>query len=534
MTFSQPPKTKSDDGPVKRRACDECRTRKLACSKEPDGCSRCRREGLKCVYSPQKPMGRPRKRRLCEKSEDQTTASVDTTHGASEESTTTKFQVPVPSTDPSTEPGSTILERETDFSWYNGRGNGNGSPDVLSSSLFLDTHSPGNERIKPSTLPLDFSTDPDMMFGESSFPADGFEFQPGGGNILNGINFEAHPADKQVSFQDINDDFAGILSSEALQTTSSSATAPLSVGMDDAGDTSAVPLDPLSTIQGYGHGDFPGESWSTSETPPSETSLQTPRSDTVPVHNHKALPQTSCACLSQIYLSLDSLSRLPEDVGLAMAVARAAARAAHDVVACPACSKPFTDDATIPLPIQSFQNMMMLGALIPTTVNAYIKILELVDEATSQANEKGEKMVFRFTDYGGLWGRLGDMDKVSPRSTVEMYDNRVMEPDQWRHTVRAVLKVDLYGFRVDGRTGADGSVVSHTHPGLRDVVTAMEDRSNCRHDNVDALVAAGRHPACSQSHYPMTPRHDRDKKSERPCLRIVEMARLSLEKLAIS
>ncbi|KAI2473667.1 hypothetical protein F4781DRAFT_140476 [Annulohypoxylon bovei var. microspora] len=46
----------------KHRACDECRTRKLACTKEPDGCGRCKREGIACHYSPQKPMGRPRKR----------------------------------------------------------------------------------------------------------------------------------------------------------------------------------------------------------------------------------------------------------------------------------------------------------------------------------------------------------------------------------------------------------------------------------------------------------------------------------------
>ncbi|XXG94938.1 ER-derived vesicles protein erv29 [Hypoxylon texense] len=46
----------------KHRACDECRTRKLACTKEPDGCSRCKREAITCHYSPQKPMGRPRKR----------------------------------------------------------------------------------------------------------------------------------------------------------------------------------------------------------------------------------------------------------------------------------------------------------------------------------------------------------------------------------------------------------------------------------------------------------------------------------------
>ncbi|KAI0155041.1 hypothetical protein GGR57DRAFT_491931 [Xylariaceae sp. FL1272] len=46
----------------KHRACDECRTRKLACTKEPDGCSRCKRENIACHYSAQKPMGRPRKR----------------------------------------------------------------------------------------------------------------------------------------------------------------------------------------------------------------------------------------------------------------------------------------------------------------------------------------------------------------------------------------------------------------------------------------------------------------------------------------
>ena len=37
-------------------------SRKLACSKEPDGCTRCVRDGIRCHYSEQKPMGRPRKR----------------------------------------------------------------------------------------------------------------------------------------------------------------------------------------------------------------------------------------------------------------------------------------------------------------------------------------------------------------------------------------------------------------------------------------------------------------------------------------
>ncbi|KAI2619330.1 hypothetical protein GGR54DRAFT_640264 [Hypoxylon sp. NC1633] len=52
----------ADESTPKHRACDECRTRKLACTKEADGCSRCKREGIVCHYSPQKPMGRPKKR----------------------------------------------------------------------------------------------------------------------------------------------------------------------------------------------------------------------------------------------------------------------------------------------------------------------------------------------------------------------------------------------------------------------------------------------------------------------------------------
>ncbi|KAL1888210.1 hypothetical protein Cpir12675_006259 [Ceratocystis pirilliformis] len=47
---------------VRHRACDFCRNRKVACSKELGGCMRCTKDNVCCVYSPQKPMGRPRKK----------------------------------------------------------------------------------------------------------------------------------------------------------------------------------------------------------------------------------------------------------------------------------------------------------------------------------------------------------------------------------------------------------------------------------------------------------------------------------------
>ncbi|KAF7720075.1 Fungal Zn(2)-Cys(6) binuclear cluster domain-containing protein [Penicillium ucsense] len=44
-------------------ACDECRKRKLKCSGELSGCVRCLKQSIHCVYSLQKPMGRPPKKR---------------------------------------------------------------------------------------------------------------------------------------------------------------------------------------------------------------------------------------------------------------------------------------------------------------------------------------------------------------------------------------------------------------------------------------------------------------------------------------
>ncbi|KAL4868160.1 hypothetical protein BDV12DRAFT_170168 [Aspergillus spectabilis] len=57
--------------PVKRHtACDECRKRKLKCSGDILGCSRCIKQSLICHYSVQKQMGRPPKKRMREEDDD--------------------------------------------------------------------------------------------------------------------------------------------------------------------------------------------------------------------------------------------------------------------------------------------------------------------------------------------------------------------------------------------------------------------------------------------------------------------------------
>ncbi|KAL9103353.1 MAG: hypothetical protein Q9163_001619 [Psora crenata] len=60
-------------------ACDECRARKLKCSREPTGCSRCVADKIVCHYKPRKRMGRPRKRRR-----DVQTLEINSAHGGSD------------------------------------------------------------------------------------------------------------------------------------------------------------------------------------------------------------------------------------------------------------------------------------------------------------------------------------------------------------------------------------------------------------------------------------------------------------------
>ncbi|KAJ5414826.1 hypothetical protein N7509_000160 [Penicillium cosmopolitanum] len=52
----------SDMEPKLHAACDECRKRKLKCSGDLSGCTRCLKQSIICHYSVQKQMGRPKKR----------------------------------------------------------------------------------------------------------------------------------------------------------------------------------------------------------------------------------------------------------------------------------------------------------------------------------------------------------------------------------------------------------------------------------------------------------------------------------------
>lgn len=240
----------------------------------------------------------------------------------------------------------------------------------------------------------------------------------------------------------------------------------------------------------------------------------------------KPLPCASCGCLSSLYLALESLNRLPSDVVSAMRVARSATKIAQDVLDCSQCSNAFFRDPLQPQPVQTLQNMMCLGALVPSACNAYAQIMELIDDETEAARRASRQIFFSFKDVGGLWGLV--MDSQSPHSLLHEYDNKHLRPDVWRATVQTILKLDVYG--LGGRNGASPPG-GHLQRGLKDVVNHLDQTARLRHDMMDELIAKGKMPPLQSKylfhqHRPIPP-------EQRNCVQVVESARQALDSLIL-
>ena len=242
----------------------------------------------------------------------------------------------------------------------------------------------------------------------------------------------------------------------------------------------------------------------------------------------KAHHNVICGCLSSLYLALESLTHLPADVPSALRVARSTIKVAQGVIECPQCSSSFQGGMITPVPVQSFQNMMCLSALVPSACNAYALILEMVDDQTNLAKKEDRQLYFSFKDVGGLWSLVADAQ--GPCSVLKAYDEKYLEPEIWRSTMRVILKLDVYG--LGGKTGTSPAEnIIHPQRGLKDVVDQMERTTRRRHDVLDEMIAAGKvppHPKYLMNSYKHVP------PEERGCTRMVESARSALDNLAIS
>ncbi|KAL1879928.1 hypothetical protein VTK73DRAFT_6624 [Phialemonium thermophilum] len=432
------------EGP-KRRACDECRSRKLACSKEPEGCSRCMKEGIKCNYSPQKPMGRPRKRPL-----EQVRPTED-------------GHIHVPSA-----MADTLAETSMDLDL-----------------AFLD--------VNDESLNFFDMLAPDPRSGPNLLDR----------NVSAGTKHAPHSS--QVAF----------FNASSL------------VGEPYDFFQPTLPDVPPAT------GTSSSESASNGSTPPSD-SFSWPRheSDVPPAarscpNGGPIIPAPEpavCGCLASLYLALDSLQSPPREVIEAIRVARTAAKTAYDTILCPVCGNP---PLTMMPPIASLQNMLVLGALMSTLSSAYKRILQMVEDETVAAERDGRKLTFPVDSCGGYWGQL-----ASCTMQLKLLQGNIMgplDPRQWRMIARALLRADVYGLGSSHCLQIpDDDESQNLQPCLKDIINMLEERSRKRHEQIDALVAAGI----------VVPDHNCNYKplssGEKPtCLRIIDIAKQSMRELVI-
>lgn len=254
-----------------------------------------------------------------------------------------------------------------------------------------------------------------------------------------------------------------------------------------------------------------------------------------------ALQPSPCACLSNLYLALSSLHSLPKDITTAIAVARGACHTAHDSLQCPVCSPPIHEP--IKHPMLTFTTMMTLGSLLPCLAEAYRQILADIDQETLRAimstENKKSQLDFSLAAHGGIWATPHEHASPSPSSSpdphmqqegtasctklLERFNKEDMDPAQWRLTLRALLKVDVYGLsRCDSGEG-------FVQVGLRDLVAQWDKRSRERHAQTDLMLEAGLAPVglagMHQKHTDLgTP----------PCQQVIAIAREAINNIIIA
>lgn len=195
-------------------------------------------------------------------------------------------------------------------------------------------------------------------------------------------------------------------------------------------------------------------------------------------------------------------------------------------------------------PPLAFQNTMVLCALVPSIAEAYHRILALVDAEAARAAAARARVPFSLSHYGGLWGVEAQSCGLAGGGGPAVYEDRLLEPGQWRLAVRALLRVDVYGFNCDGDSGGGltapapppgpGPGAGCSQVGLRALVAQMEERSRARHEEIDAMIDAGL--VVPRTAAGLQPRHTRSLEVEGkqpPCRYMIGMAREAVESLVI-
>ncbi|KAI7591683.1 hypothetical protein KC346_g16254, partial [Hortaea werneckii] len=387
----------SQSNPKLRAACDECRLKKLKCTGEQPACSRCVREGIQCIYSPQKQMGRPKKRQRAEtaeedgeafypKQQEEHLAPLQSTSKPSQmgekDSDLPPFAMEFPQANDNTATAAAAAATDTtmnldwnsweDFERFLGNGGGGGDDDLPSwlSSNNWSAEVPGQERL-PGLTP-DFATSLHSEGISPPFPNFPLEMLP---QVRMGKQTSNGGGDGEAGADDgwVENGFrnAGELGPAPGR----------KAGWGDDGDLASTLLPSPTTALPL-------------TIPPPPPNPQD--------HNHHhqqqqqppLLPPPSCACLSTLYLTLSTLqqphssshdasSPLPPSTSFphTLVPLRKAMQTATSILTCPICPQRF---------LSAMQNTQLLGTLLVCIAERFRGVVEGIDKGEDGEEGKGK------------------------------------------------------------------------------------------------------------------------------------------------
>jgi hypothetical protein len=188
LTMNMATSAATEAAQKRHAACDQCRQRKLKCSGEVTGCSRCVKNNLVCIYSEQKQMGRPKKRQRTD--DDTSTNNQQPSNPPPRQSmTTSQYAPPPPIIDPSlsasdmernnfqnicTAPMAQSVRRSAAASSIT-----NSSPSLNNTPSIDQPHTPPDTEILSGSYPTDYALWPDFSDTEIPLPVlDGYGTKP--------------------------------------------------------------------------------------------------------------------------------------------------------------------------------------------------------------------------------------------------------------------------------------------------------------------------------------------------------------------
>jgi len=181
-----------------------------------------------------------------------------------------------------------------------------------------------------------------------------------------------------------------------------------------------------------------------------------------------ALP--SCACLSTMYLTLNTLQQMPSFAfPFALHHLREAMQTASDVVACETCFTKF---------ISAIQNTQLLGTLLVSIAERFSKVLLTINSETVRASTASETKKFRLAD-------LNNTSSISHLHTGGLGCAAAfsidLTPAEWRSMSKKVVRAEVHG---GGPT--DSNICC---PTLTDLLKRMRERQESWHSGSKILPA---------------------------------------------